>query len=295
MSTGPGWTGALKPPPMTVAPRRAKPTNRLAPPTEPWQRRSAPPGCRSPGVDLADLAVGTVHMDQLLMRQRNGKQGVAVGGHLAEADVDREDHVGIAQQRLDVRCHADTRLADKDRRVVVELVLVAERGNHGDIGAFANCKTPHVPRAPIGAADEKHRPLAHFRASPGPRQWTGIRRPGSNTTAGLRSGATSVVAVSMSSGSATTTGPGRPPSAVVQARARISGRRTTVVDLDRPFRQACRTLRGSRPPGTPRAPAYRCRPGRRTEPSASCPASRCGHRSLHWRRRGRGSRSRCQG
>ena len=66
---------------------------------------------------------------------------------------------------------------------------------------------------------------------------------GSNTTAGLRSGAISVVAVSMSSGSATTTGPGRPPSAVVQARARISGRRATVVDLDRPFRQLPNTAR----------------------------------------------------
>ena len=50
---------------------------------------------------------------------------------------------------------------------------------------------------------------------------------GGKTGTGPATGTASVSAISMSSGSAMTTGPGRPVVAVVQARDRISGRRET--------------------------------------------------------------------
>ena len=54
-------------------------------------------------VDLADLAVGCVHMDQLLFRIGRLEQAVAIGRRFAEARAEREDYVGIADHPLHVR------------------------------------------------------------------------------------------------------------------------------------------------------------------------------------------------
>ena len=75
-------------------------------------------------------------MDQLLLRNGHIEQGVAIGRHLAKADVDGEDRVGVADQGAHVRRHADARLAAIDGREIVELVLIAEGRDDGDVGGF---------------------------------------------------------------------------------------------------------------------------------------------------------------
>ena len=92
--------------------------------------------------------------------------------------------------------------------------------------------------------------------------------------------------VSMSSGSASTTGPGRPDIARRKARVDIFAGSRPAVDLRRPLGDRRRTSAGSRSPETPRDPSCRRRPGRRTRSSASNPETRCGCRSQHWARPG---------
>src|SRR5690606_6071579 len=62
-------------------------------------------------IDLADLAVRTMHVDQFLRWHGHVQQGIAVSRHLAETHVDRQDHVGVAQQSLDMRGHPYAGLA----------------------------------------------------------------------------------------------------------------------------------------------------------------------------------------
>ena len=52
-------------------------------------------------VDLAELQVGGVDVDEGLRRFGDGRDGVGVGRHLAEADVDGEDQVGVGERLLD--------------------------------------------------------------------------------------------------------------------------------------------------------------------------------------------------
>ena len=105
---------------------------------------------------------------------------------------------------------------------------------------------PRIANGPLGRAEQ----LAAARPSR-------RRRVGLDRLVAAPASATSPLSVSMSSGSAITTGPG--PAARSPRGRRgdtSSGMRAGVVDLRRPFGDPAEEARGSRSPGTPRARAW---------------------------------------
>src|SRR5690606_13299003 len=158
----------------------------------------------------------------------------------SEPDIHGKDDVGVADQRPDMEGHPQPGLARIDVREIVELVLIAKGRHLADIG----CLGEILLRAPPGvghvaASDHDKLPRdvlqpptmisgrAAFCSSACARATASAPGAGSAISAGPVRAGLSVRSVSMSSGRAITTGPGRPVVAVTHARARISGTRST--------------------------------------------------------------------
>ena len=161
-------------------------------------------------IDAAELVGVGVDVDERLAGMVGRDQRVAVGGRLAEARADGEDQVGVADALLELGIGAVAELAGIDLARVADRVLAAEGGGDGDAVAEGEVgEMVRRARAPVGAADDRDRVWsASFSSSN--IAWTA---PGSGSSASGgtrgRSGA-STSSRSMSSGSASTTGPGRP-------------------------------------------------------------------------------------
>ena len=207
------------------------------------------------GVDAVELGVRGVGVDQRRGHPRHRPELVAVGQDLAEAHADGEDQVGLAHQRLDRGRLAEAGVAGVARAGVVEEVLAAEADEHRQparLGEGAQARAPCV--APAAASGDDQRRLARRRAAGRSRR----RPPAAGAARGTRTrgpGRASVGAVSTSSGSATTTGPGRPVCGDGEGAGDDLGDAVGVLDLGRPLGERRRRRRGSRPPGTPRARA----------------------------------------
>ena len=186
-------------------------------------------------VDEADLLGAGVDVDQRLARLGHVDQRVAAARGLAEAGADQQQKVGVADPVAERRGDRDADVAGIAAVRVVEVVLAAERdadrqieglGERPDVGAGLG--------VPAAAAEDRERPPGggeqHLQARHVLGRGMGLRPAGSG-----RHRAQSAGSVSMSSGSASTTGPGRPEVAVWKARATSSGQARRVVDLGHPL------------------------------------------------------------
>ena len=214
--------------------RRAPPLSSRASAARPAGLRTAAANCRrrrrgsaAPAGRRARAPRRRVDVHERLLRRRHVEERVARRRHLAEPRPDGEQQVGLANTRRELRVDADADVADVARRVVVERVLAAERRAGGQrVRLEERAQVARRGRRPAGATENRERPLGSFeqRRAPIDVPW----RPGTAArpgTDGHRRRPTR--AASMSSGSASTTGPGRPAHAVVNARATSSGIRST--------------------------------------------------------------------
>ncbi len=155
---------ALGPPGGPVAPDRLKRAQRRGE----GIRSGLDPEVRA--IDLADLQIRAVDMDQPLLRLRQVEQRVAVGRVLAEAVVDGEDQVGLADQLPDRGEHADARLAAEGGRGIVVHVLVAEDRDHRNVRGLGEPLDRQRPLPlPVAAAIEDQRALRPGKHVPQPR------------------------------------------------------------------------------------------------------------------------------
>lgn len=97
-------------------------------------------------IDFAQFQIGPMHMDQPLFRTRHIQQRIAVGGIFPEPRVDGEDHIGVADQRFDRWDHAHPGLAAEHRRMIVELILIAEHRHHGNVTGLGKSLQRRAPR-----------------------------------------------------------------------------------------------------------------------------------------------------
>ena len=105
-------------------------------------------------VDTADLIAIGVHMDQVLLGNRYPKQGVRIGGHVAQPGAQRQDQVGVHDQFLQRSIHAEAHVADVLSVAVVQHVLPAERTGHRKIPCAG--KTAQVVGGLVGPAAATH-------------------------------------------------------------------------------------------------------------------------------------------
>ena len=98
-------------------------------------------------------------MDQLLLRVWHVQKAVAIGRHLAKAQVDGQDRVGLVDQRLDMGLHAHACLTRISCRMVVELVLKAKGGDHRDVRSFGEILQGAAAFGlPVAPTDQQKRP-----------------------------------------------------------------------------------------------------------------------------------------
>ncbi len=105
--------------------------------------------------------------------------GVATGRHVAEPFADDDEQVGAADRRRHLRVDVEAGVADVRRVPVVEMVLAAKRGNHGQVERRRELADVHGCRlAPAATAEHEERPLgsAQFRLEA--RHLAGRRRQG---------------------------------------------------------------------------------------------------------------------
>ncbi len=167
-------------------------------------------------------------MNEGLARVGDAQERIGLRGDLADPRADREHQVGRLEARHQRRRRAGAEIADKAREAVVDDVLAAERAAHrqlvglgkaGDVGGGGV--------APAAAADQHDRPLgggeqpAHFGEIGG----AGM---GMHGTVGADRPRRRARSRSMSSGKASTTGPGRPEVATWNAWLISSGMRSAM-------------------------------------------------------------------
>ena len=77
-------------------------------------------------VDTAEFLGAAMHVNQLLSWPRHLQQRVAAGGHLTQANTQRDDQIGFTHARSELGVDADAHVAGVLRMSVVEGVLEAE-------------------------------------------------------------------------------------------------------------------------------------------------------------------------
>ena len=163
-------------------------------------------------VDAADLHGVGMDVDELLARRRNVEQRVGLRRHLRHAAADQEDEIGRFDAGLQLRIGSDADFAGKVGMVAVEQRLRGEKRPR-PAGRSVRRSAANVARPrsrPADAAEDRDRPLRRRRASSAVRPFaSGPARSATGSTArGVARHRR--VSVSTSSGSAITTGPGRP-------------------------------------------------------------------------------------
>ena len=185
------------------------------------------------------------------------------------------------------RVEADRQVARVDGRVVVDVVLAAERGGDGHGARLAEGE--HVLaglRAPAALADDDERPLGAGQQLPQARQVAGRGlRPRRVDRGRVRHvGLLEEHVLRQRQHGGARAGPRASPRRRAR-RARGSGRPPPP---GRPTSPRSRRAPRSPAPGRPRARASRAGPGRRGAGAASSPARPCGRRRSRAWRRGRG-------
>ena len=176
-------------------------------------------------IDAAELLGARMDVHQLRLRLGNVEQRVALRRHFAEPAADQQHQVGGLDARQQLRIGPDAEIAGVAGMQRVEQMAAAERGGDRQREALGKARERGAGRLrPAAAADEHDRTLAPPTAASAAALMS--VRPGQVST-GSKAGAsgTATRSVSMSSGSAITTGPGRPLQAVWKARETISGMR----------------------------------------------------------------------
>ena len=99
-------------------------------------------------------------VDERLPRLRNVEERVAAGGDVTQAAADGDEEVGLLHPAGERGVEADRQVARVDGRVVVHVVLAAERGGDGQRTGLAEGEhvLPRL-RAPATLADDDQRPL----------------------------------------------------------------------------------------------------------------------------------------
>ena len=178
-------------------------------------------------VDTTELARIRMGVDERLLRVRRLEERVAARGHLTESAADREHEIGVAQPPGDRLVHRDAENADVTRRAVVDEVLAPKRARHRKLVRLA--ERLHVAArlgGPATLADDDEGPLGGGEQLAQPVEVLRCR----SDTLRLERGASAASdsSASTSSGSARTTGPGRPESATENASAMCSGTRAAL-------------------------------------------------------------------
>ena len=199
-------------------------------------RRTAP-GRRGSAAPAGRRGRAPPRRDGRARASGDADERVAGRRHLAEPRPDDEQQVGVADARGELRVDADADVADVARRVVVDRVLPPERRAGGELVRLD--ERAHVDRAPAASSPRRRagrtvapRPSSSVAQAVDrrPRRDAAARR-GTARRRRRRSPSTS-----MSSGSASTTGPGRPAQAVVNARCDVLRDPVGAVDLRDPLR-----------------------------------------------------------
>ena len=165
-------------------------------------------------IDPAELLDAGIDMHERLRRARDVEQRVALRGHLAEPAADQDDEIGLLHAREQLRVRADAEVAGVAGVPGVEEMRPAERGRDRQREALGEAlhrragrgSTSGCRRAARSGACASLSSACSRRMSAGP----GEVSTGSNGGAS----AATTRSTSMSSGSAITTGPGRPAVAV---------------------------------------------------------------------------------
>ena len=199
--------------------RAARP--RRAPP------RSAAPTrrCRESARTRGRARRVRMDVDQRSSRPRRRDRREARGLDVTEPRADDEQRVRLAEPRRERRVLSEPEVACVAPRLVVDVVLTAPCCRDGDGARLEPLPETFVLRRPSTAAHRRSRA-----AAPPPRAAGGAPRArarrGACAAAYGDASATSARSTSMSSGTASTTGPGRPDVAVRKARATSSGSRS---------------------------------------------------------------------
>ena len=238
-------------------------------------------------VDAAEFFGAGMDVHEGRLRRGNRKQRVALARHFPEPAADQDDEIGRLDPRQQLRIGPDAEIAGITGVQRMKQVGAAEAGRDRHRELLGEARDRLAPGLrPPAAAENEDRALGlgdevrQFAPSP-PRP---ARSPPAGTAAHPRPR------------------PAR-PACPREARSppgrdgRWSPHRRRATRSPGPARDRrsrspiwswCRTRRGNRAPGTPRARASRAPPGRRTRSSARSPAARCGCPPTRWWRPDRG-------
>ena len=189
-------------------------------------------------VDEAELAWVGVGVHERLPRVRHLEERVAASRHLSQPATEREDEVGLAEPGCKPVVHRDAEDAGVRAGPVVDEVLAAERARNRQPVRLAEGEhvLPRLAR-PAALADDHQRPLGRRKQLAQPRQdprRSATRELGERVLRPRRApprGRTS-------SGSASTTGPGRPESASKKAALQVLGQAIGPIGVPRRLGEA---------------------------------------------------------
>jgi hypothetical protein len=158
---------------------------------------------------VAEFVRIRIDVDELHLRIRNVEQRVALARHLAEPPADQQHEIGRLHARDQLRIDAGAEIARVGRMRRRKQRHAAERGRDRQVERAREARV-----AAQAASDQRLPPRISDRPSRRPQHLLQLRHVGEAGPGLDRSAAsaspTETRSISMSSGSAITTGPGRP-------------------------------------------------------------------------------------